>query len=147
VALSIFLGVFIGVMPTIGIAVVLTVAILALFKLPKLPGIIASFIAIPPTLFLFFYPVGYVIGLRLVDPPPSNFLFLEKIHGLSWANFTPTITHLWINAQGHVIAFVVGITIVAILTGFVCATISFYVMEFRRARRLRFPGKTTIIRN
>ena len=56
VALSVFLGVFIGIMPTIGIAIILTVAACALFKLPKVPGVVSSFVANPLTQFGFFYP-------------------------------------------------------------------------------------------
>ena len=54
VALSVFLGVFIGIMPTIGIAIILTVAACALFKLPKVPGVLSSFVANPLTQFGFF---------------------------------------------------------------------------------------------
>ena len=54
VALSVFAGVFIGIWPTIGIAIILTIAFCALFRLPKIPGTVASFVANPVTQFGFF---------------------------------------------------------------------------------------------
>ena len=65
VALSVFVGVFIGVWPTIGVAIILTVALCALFKLPKVPGVISSFVANPVTQFGFFYPSGYFLGKKI----------------------------------------------------------------------------------
>ena len=69
VAVSVFLGVFIGVLPTIGFALPLTALATGAFRLPMGPGLVASFVATPPTLFMFFYPLGYLLGRELTAPP------------------------------------------------------------------------------
>ena len=134
VAFSIFLGVFIGVLPTLGIALILTVGVASLFKVPKIPGVVASFIAIPPTLFLFFYPTGYALGLWITKPPPVQFQFLEEIRRLSFSNFSSVIKHLWIDAREHLIAFSIGIAIVAFITASIAAIISYFIVEYRQKR-------------
>jgi len=142
VAMSVFLGVFIGVLPTLGVAIALTLAATAMFKLPKTPGVVASFIAIPPTLFLFFYPVGYfLVGVPLLRPKAIDFDFLEVIGGLTLANVGEVGGKLWATASDHVLAFLVGMTIMAALTGAVCFALTFVVMKQRRATQLKLRAE------
>ena len=54
VAFSVAAGVFIGIWPTIGVAILLTIAFCSVFRLPKIPGTVASFVANPLTQFGFF---------------------------------------------------------------------------------------------
>ena len=98
VAWSVAAGVFIGIWPTIGVAIILTVAFCALFRLPKVPGIVSSFVANPLTQFGFFYPTGYMLGCKIVHPEAIKFDFLEEFQGLSFKNFTTVIGHLWNDA-------------------------------------------------
>jgi uncharacterized protein (DUF2062 family) len=132
VAFSIFLGIFIGLMPTIGFALVLTFAACRLFRVRALPGMIASFIAIPPTLFLFFYPAGYALGLVMVDPASIDFDFLNVVSDVSLANVTEIVNLLWGSAKGHLLSFVLGMFIVAFGTALIGYGIAFYIMDFRR---------------
>ena len=71
VAWSVAAGVFIGIWPTIGVAIILTVAFCALFRLPKVPGIVSSFVANPLTQFGFiFLPDG--LYARVQDCPSGG---------------------------------------------------------------------------
>jgi uncharacterized protein (DUF2062 family) len=84
VALSVAIGVFVGILPTWGFALFLTLGVLALVRLPKAPGALSSFIAIPPTIFPFFYPVGYWIGSKIYLVPrnrPTAFCRLQGGYG------------------------------------------------------------------
>ena len=105
VAMSVFLGVFIGVLPTIGVAIPLTVLGCHLFRVPKIPGVLSSFIAIPPTLFFFFYPLGLTTGSLILKPVPIEFDFLEKFSELNLSNIGPTLGFLLKQAGGHFYAF------------------------------------------
>jgi uncharacterized protein (DUF2062 family) len=78
VALSVAIGIFIGILPTWGIALILTIAVLALLRLPKAPGALSSFIAIPPTIFAFFYPLGYGLVSGFLNQHPLDAGFLPK---------------------------------------------------------------------
>lgn len=137
VAWSVFWGVFIGVLPTLGIAVGLTMLVTALFRLPKTPGVVASFIAIPPTLFFFFYPVGYfLVGVPIVQPAAIDYDFLDVFGSLTLGNLGEVGSMLWRTASGHVKAFLVGMTIVATITGALCFALTMVIMRRREARRL-----------
>lgn len=138
VAVSVFIGVFIGILPTLGIALFLTVAVAAFFRVPKIPGLLASFIAIPPTLFLFFYPLGYALGLYLLKPPPANLKFLERISRLTLGNFSAEVQLLWTMARDHVLAFSLGIFLVALLFASLSFVTSYYAVEYRRALHARY---------
>lgn len=130
VAASVFLGAFIGVLPTIGIAVPLTLLATAVFKLPKAPGVVASFIATPPTLFFFFYPLGYfAVGLPIVEPVAIDFDFLEVIGSMTLANVSEVGSKLWGGARDHVIAFFVGMSIVATVSAALCAIPTYVIMK------------------
>ena len=124
VALSVFLGVFIGIMPTIGIAIILTVAACALFRLPKVPGVVSSFVANPLTQFGVFYPSGYYIGKQILSPEEIKFDFLHELEGLSFSNCTEVVSKLWTEASGHVLAFLLGITIVSFILSWKLNTFS-----------------------
>lgn len=141
VAFSVFAGVFIGIWPTIGIAIILTIAFCALFRLPKIPGTVASFVANPVTQFGFFYPAGYFIGCAIIEPPPINFDFLEKIKTLSFSNVVSVVQELWSNAAGHFIAFLIGITIVAAVFGVLFFGIAYFVVLYRKKRHLKMKSK------
>lgn len=135
-AFSVFLGVFIGLLPTLGIALIITAIVAQLFRVPKGPGLLASFIAIPPTLFLFFYPLGYfAIGLPLVKPPSVDFDFLAEIERMNLMTVGDVASHLWQNARGHLLAFLVGMTIVAAVTGILAFIATYVVMENKRKLR------------
>lgn len=137
VAFSVFLGVFIGLLPTLGIALVLTAIAAQAFRVPKGPGLLASFIAIPPTLFLFFYPLGYFgVGLPLVHPPAIPFNFLKEVDRMSLLTAGDVLRHLWSDARGHLLAFVVGMLVVAAVTGALAFAVTYVVMEQKRKRRL-----------
>lgn len=136
VALSVALGVFIGVLPTLGVALLLTAIAQQLLRLPKGPGLVASFIAIPPTLFLFFYPLGYfAVGVPLMRPRKLDFDFLAQVKTLSMANVQEVLGQLWHTASDHVVAFMVGMTIVAGVTAAVAFALTYIVMERRRRAR------------
>ncbi|MDH5671906.1 MAG: DUF2062 domain-containing protein [Myxococcales bacterium] len=137
VAVSVFLGVWIGLMPTLGIALILTAIAAQIARVPKGPGLLASFIAVPPTLFLFFYPLGYFgVGLPLLDPPAVDFNFLEEVRALNLFSVGKVASHLWDNARGHVWAFLVGMLIVATATALLAFGGTYAMMEWKRKKRL-----------
>ncbi len=141
VALSVFLGVFIGIWPTIGVAIILTVAVCALFRLPKVPGVVASFVANPLTQFGFFYPAGYYIGRKILQPEKISFDFLEEIKGLSFRNVVEVISRLWNEASGHLLAFLLGITIVAFVFAVVFGIAAYFIVSYRKRRHLELKNR------
>jgi uncharacterized protein (DUF2062 family) len=137
VALSVALGIWIAVLPTLGIALGLTVLAAHIARVPKGPGLIASFVATPPTLFFLFYPLAYFgVGLPLLRPPRLAFDFLGEVQKLSLSNAGQVSSRLWQDARGHVIAFIVGVLVVATITAALGYAVSYMVMEQRRQRRL-----------
>ena len=145
VAWSVFIGVFIGVWPTIGFAIILTVAVCAVFRLPKVPGVIADFVANPVTQFGFFYPGGYYIGCKIYNPDSISFDFLGEFERMSIRNCVVIIKNLWVNAADHLIAFMIGITIMAAATAFVFFAIAYFVVSYRKKKWI--DGKTGYIHN
>lgn len=141
VALSVFVGVFIGVWPTIGVAIILTVALCALFKLPKVPGVISSFVANPVTQFGFFYPSGYFLGKKIWHPEAITFDFLEELKGLSFSNAIDVVSRLWNEAAGHVIAFLIGITIVAFIFGSIFGIAAYFIVSYRKRKHIDIKNK------
>ena len=119
VAWSVAAGVFIGIWPTIGVAILLTLAFCALFRLPKVPGVVSSFVANPFTQFGFFYPAGYALGCWIYHPGKISFDFLGEFERISFRNCIVILKNLWVNAADHLIAFMIGITIVAAIGGFI----------------------------
>lgn len=134
VTASVFIGVFIGVLPTIGFALPLTVLATSLCRVPKGPGLVASFIATPPTLFFFFFPLGYLVGMRLLEPPAGRVVLLDELHQMTLFTVSEVLPRLWAQAKPHVCAFAVGILIVSLLTSIVVAALTYWVIQ-RRGRR------------
>jgi uncharacterized protein (DUF2062 family) len=136
VAFSVALGIWIAVLPTLGVALFLTALAAHLARVPKGPSLIASFVATPPTLFLFFYPVAYFkVGLPLLQPPAASFDFLEEVEKLTLVNAGEVSAHLWHDARGHVIAFLVGIVIVATITAALGYALAYAIMERKLEKR------------
>lgn len=137
VATSVALGIGIGILPTLGVALFLTALAAHLARVPKGPGLVASFVATPPTLFLFFYPLAYLgVGLPLVRPAPTSFDFLAEVQTLTLLNAGAVATHLWHDARDHVIAFLVGVCVVAAVTAGIGFALGYAIMERKlEARR------------
>lgn len=136
------IGIFIGILPTWGIALILTLGILALLRLPKVPGALASFIAIPPTIFAFFYPLGYAIGYQIFSPAPLGKGFLEEVKATTFSNIGEKFQWFLGSAQEHFLAFMVGTTIVALITALIGAGLTLLIMnrrhsDYRKNRRSR----------
>lgn len=131
VAVSVFVGVFIGVFPTIGFALPLTALATGVFRLPKGPGLVASFVANPPTLFAFFYPLGYLLGKELTEPPAVNVQLLAELRRLSLATLREILGGLWRDARPHVVAFLLGMMIVSLVTALIIGAVSYWVIVRR----------------
>lgn len=111
VAWSVAIGVFIGILPTFGFSLALTIVILSLLRLPKLPGSISSFIAIPPTIFPFFYPVGYLIGRKVITTTPMDIGLIDILQNMRISQIFTTLYNLAQTAGDHLLAFCVGTAI------------------------------------
>jgi len=131
VSVSVFLGVFIGVFPTIGVALPLTAFATGLLRLPKGPGLVASFVATPPTLFMFFYPLGYLLGKKLTAPPAVDVQLLVELRRLAPSTVREILGGLWRDARPHVLAFVLGMIIVSLLTAVIVAAASYWLIVRR----------------
>lgn len=145
VALSVAAGVFIGIWPTIGVAILLTVAFCAAFRLPKVPGVVSSFVANPLTQFGFFYPSGYYIGCSIIQPDKINFDFLSEMEGLSFKNCVTVVRNLLQNAPDHFLAFMIGITIVAAIFALAFFVAAYFIVSYRKKKWI--AGKTGYIHN
>lgn len=104
------------------------------------PGAIASFVAIPPTLFFFFYPLGYAVGKFLVNPAPIAFDFVERFGTITMTNFKSEMVNLWTMAAGSFVAFLVGMVVVALITGILIAG-GVYIGMQKRLRRQKSEWK------
>lgn len=142
VALAVFLGVFIGVLPTLGVALLLTALAASLCRVPKGPALTASFVATPPTLFLFFYPLGHALGCALLEPPPIDFDFIARFQQLNVLNAEETLRQLWTSAKEHVVAFWLGMIPVSAVTGAIGYVLTFAYMARRRRVRAAPPAAT-----
>ena len=145
VAFSVAAGVFIGIWPTIGVAILLTLAFCAAFRLPKVPGVVASFVANPVTQFGFFYPAGYYIGCSMIHPDKINFDFLSEMEGLSFKNCVTVVRNLLQNAPDHFLAFMIGITIVAAVFALAFFVAAYFIVSYRKKKWI--AGKTGYIHN
>lgn len=145
VAFSVAAGVFIGIWPTIGVAILLTVAFCAAFRLPKVPGVVSSFVANPLTQFGFFYPSGYYIGCSIIQPDKINFDFLSEMEGLSFKNCVTVVRNLLQNAPDHFLAFMIGITIVAAIFALAFFVAAYFIVSYRKKKWI--AGKTGYIHN
>lgn len=131
VTASVFLGVFIGVLPTIGFALPLTVLATSLCRVPKGPGLVASFIATPPTLFLLFFPSGYFLGLRLLHPPDAHVALLDELRHVTLFTVSEVVSRLWLDAKPHLLAFGVGIAIVSLITALLVSALTYWIVRRR----------------
>ncbi|MDC3250025.1 DUF2062 domain-containing protein [bacterium] len=116
VALAVAIGVWIGVMPTIGVAILLTLPVCHFMKLPKIPAILGSMVANPLTQFTIFYPSGYFLG-KVLLPPKTDFDFLKRFGELSWSNFGEIAMQFLGEAKDHFFAFLIGMVIVSTFWG------------------------------
>ena len=135
VGLSVFLGVFIGILPTIGIAIPLTMLACHFFKVPKIPGVISSFVAVPFTLFPFFYPLGLTVGVFLLDPPETSFDFLEQFSKLRMDNIPEIMGPIFTEASQYLFAFLLGISIVALVFGLALGFSSSLLMKLKHQKK------------
>lgn len=138
---SVAAGVFIGIWPTIGVAILLTIAFCTLFNLPKVPGTVSSFVANPITQFGFFYPTGYKLGCSILSPEKIPFDFLSRFEDISIKNATFIIRELWNTASGHLAAFLLGITIIAAIFGFIFFWIGYGIVTYRKKRSIALKNK------
>lgn len=134
VALAVAIGVWIGVMPTIGVAILLTLPVCHLMKLPKIPAVLGSMVANPLTQFTVFYPSGYFLG-KILLPPKTEFDFLKRFGELSWANFGEIAMQFLGEAKDHFFAFLIGMVIVATFWG-VLFYFGTYSMMSRKLNKL-----------
>jgi uncharacterized protein (DUF2062 family) len=131
----VFLGVFIGVLPTIGFALPLTVLATWLCRVPKGPGLVASFIATPPTLFLLFFPSGYFLGQHLIHPPEAGIALLDELRHVTLFTVGEVVSRLWLQAKPHLVAFGVGIFIVSLLTALAVSALTYWIVRRRLIAR------------
>jgi len=134
VAVSVFFGVWIGIMPTIGIALPLTIGVCWLFRTPKIPGVVSSFVANPLTQFGFFYPAGYAVGRFMLRPEAIGFNFLQQLETLSFSNFQTLGVRLLHEAGGHVLAFMAGMVLVSTFFAVVFSVAAYFGAEYRKKR-------------
>ena len=136
VGISVALGIWIAVLPTLGIALPLTALAAHLARVPKGPALVSSFVATPPTLFFIFYPLAYFqVGLPLLKPPLVGFDFMAEVQKLTLVNAADVAGRLWHDARGHVIAFLFGTLIVATITAALGFAVSYVVMRRKLERR------------
>ena len=132
------IGIFIGILPTWGFALILTVGVLALLHLPKAPGALSSFIATPPTIFTIFYPLGYWIGERTFHPQPHlGRGFLAEVQTVTWSNLGDKFHWFLGTAREHFFAFMAGTAIVALGTALLGGIITGFIVRQRRLNYLR----------
>jgi hypothetical protein len=97
------------------------------------------------TQFGFFYPGGYYIGCKIYHPGKIAFDFLGEFERMSVRNCAVIVKNLWINAADHLIAFMIGITIMAAATGFVFFVLAYFIVNHRKKKWL--DAKTGYIHN
>lgn len=132
VAASVFVGVFIAVLPTFGVALPLTVLATAFLRVPKGPGLVASFIATPPTLLFFFYPLAYLLGEKLTARPAPALVNRADVGDLAPLSLTDLFA-LRHQAGTHLVAFLMGTLLVALASAAVVAAVCYVILTRRRA--------------
>lgn len=130
-SVAVFVGVFIGVLPTIGVALPLTVLAATLLRLPRGPAMVASFIATPPTLFPFFYPLGYIVGKAMLAPPKVELDLLQRLRELTLFNSLDLMSTLLSEGRLHVYAWFAGTAVVAFVTGLLVAGTAYFIVARR----------------
>ena len=102
-----------------------------------------------PRLFLAIVlaidPGGYYIGCKIYNPDSISFDFLGEFERMSIRNCAVILENLWVNAADHLIAFLIGITIMAAATAFVFFAIAYFVVSYRKKKWI--DGKTGYIHN
>ncbi len=131
VAISVAVGVFIGVLPLWGLALPITAGLLVLIKKPVIPGLMSSFIATPPTQFGIFYPLAYWLGRAMLSPAPLDRNFLEVVANTSLDNLGSNASWFWNAGRDHLFAFVIGLILVDLFLAILCGFLSFYFMRKR----------------
>lgn len=137
VAWSVAIGVFIGVLPTFGFSLALTLVVVSLLKLPKLPGSISSFIAIPPTIFPFFYPVGYLVGRQVITTTPMDVGLIEIIKNMRISEVPSTLYNLAVQSGDHLLAFFLGTAIEAFVFALFFFTATYLIMRIKQKHLIR----------
>ena len=117
-SLAIALGVFVALLPSLGLALVFTVFLCAFFRLPKIPACVASFVGTPPTLIFFFWPISYKVGLFILPKQTKNIDLVHKMASLNLNNFSQEMALIWSESQVHLWAFLVGTLIVSFVFAF-----------------------------
>ncbi len=112
-SLAIALGVFIALLPSLGLALFITVFLCAVFRLPKIPACVASFVGTPPTLIFFFWPISYKVGLFVLPKQTKNIDLVHKMASLNLNNFSDEMGLIWSQSQVHLWAFLLGTFIVS----------------------------------
>lgn len=131
VSISVALGIFIGILPTWGFALLLTAAVLAILRLPKLPGLMSSFVAIPPTL-PFFYTAGYQVGQIFLPVPDKKVHLIHELMTFNFSNFSEKFQWLFGIARPYFITFMIGTSIVALVTAVLGAILTWFIMNYRK---------------
>ncbi len=72
IALGVAIGVFWGILPTFGFAILFSVPTAFLLKANRLSAIAGTFVSNPLT-WPFIYPLGWKIGQRILGLPPADF--------------------------------------------------------------------------
>ena len=72
IARGLAIGVFWGIIPTFGLAILFSLPTAVLFRGNKLAAILGTFVANPLTI-PFFYPLGYKIGQSILKTAPLPF--------------------------------------------------------------------------
>jgi hypothetical protein len=90
-------------------------------------------VATPPTLFMFFYPLGYLLGKKLTAPPAVNVQLLAELRRLTPSTVRDILGGLWRDASPHVLAFMLGMIIVSLMTAVIVAGASYWIIV-RRSR-------------
>lgn len=72
IALGVAIGVFWGILPTFGFAILFSVPTAFVLRANRLSAIAGTFVSNPLTWF-FIYPFGYKIGQQILGLPPMDF--------------------------------------------------------------------------
>lgn len=72
IALGVAIGVFWGILPTFGFAILFSVPTAFLLKANRLSAIAGTFVSNPLT-WPFIYPLGWKIGQQILGLPPADF--------------------------------------------------------------------------
>lgn len=130
VAWAVFWGVWIGVMPTIGVAIPLTLLFCLIFRLPKAPAAAASFVSNPFTVPPF-YLFAYWLGKAFLHPPPTKFDLIDILLNAPWNEKLPQIWEVISDSPMHWYSFLIGIAIVATIVSSLFWLIAYSVVRSR----------------